>query len=217
MALVRHDTREIQFKIVYCGPAGVGKTTNLQYIHRRLDPHLRGDLVSISTEQNRTVCFDFLPVHAMEIEGYQTRFQLYTVPGQDTLSAARRNVLAGSDGIVFVADSAANRLEANLCAYRACCDSLRSFGVAPGQIPFVFQYNKRDQAGAMRPEDLDEALGVRSPSFLACATTGYQIFATLDYLSGEILKRFHVSSVFKNDKPHVSGERAGVLLAKAAS
>ena len=193
MALVRHDTREIQFKIVYCGPAGSGKTTNLTYLHRRLDPRVRGDLVSIETEQNRTICFDFLSVDASEIAGYRTRFQLYTAPGQEVLAETRRTVLAGADGIVFVADSTPGSFEANLTAYEGYRDSLRRNNVHPDRVPVVFHYNKRDQHGAKRPEDLDEAFSVHSPSFLACAATGYQIFATLDYLNSGILRGFHAS------------------------
>ena len=193
MALVRHDTQEIQFKIVYCGPPEGGKTTNLHYIHRRLDPLLRGDLVSIATEQNRTICFDFLSVHATEIAGYRTRFQLYTAPGQEILSDPRSAVLAGTDGVIFVADSSPGRFEANLSAYRGYRESLKMNNMHPDRIPVTFQYNKRDQQGAVRPEDLDEAFKVRGPSFLACAATGYQVFATLDYLSNQILKGFHAS------------------------
>lgn len=193
MALVRHDTREIQFKIVYCGPAGGGKTTNLSYIHRRLDPYLRGDLVSIATEQNRTICFDFLSVHAVDIAGYRTRFQLYTAPGQEALAETCRTVLAGADGIVFVADSTLDPIGANFAAYRGYRDSLMRNNVHPDGIPVVFQYNKCDQRGLTRPEDFDEAFAVRGPSFLACATSGYQVFATLDHLTGEILRGFHAS------------------------
>ncbi|MBP6602975.1 MAG: GTPase domain-containing protein [Verrucomicrobiales bacterium] len=193
MALIRHDSREIQFKIVYCGPPEGGKTSNLQYIHRRLDAHYRGDLVSISTGQNRTICFDFLPVHAMEVAGYQTRFQLYTVPGQEVLADTRQTVLAGADGVVFVADSSPGRREANLAAYRGYRDSMVRNHVPPDSIPVVYQYNKRDCPGAIRPEELDEAFQVKGPSFLACATSGYQVFATLDHLTGRILQRFHAT------------------------
>jgi signal recognition particle receptor subunit beta len=193
MALVRHDSREVQFKIVYCGPPRGGKTTNLQYIHRRLDPGLRGDLVSIATERDRTICFDFLPVHETEIAGYRTRFQLYAVPGQRLLAETRRSVLAGADAVVFVADSSANRLEANLEAWRGCREDLAANRIDPDRIPFAYQYNKRDQADAMRPEVLDEVFGVRVPSFLACAVTGYQVFATLDWVTVGVLKGFHAS------------------------
>ena len=193
MALVRHDTRELQLKIVYCGPPEGGKTTNLRYIHRRLDPSLRGDLVSLASEQDRTLYFDYLPVHATELAGYRTRFQLYTVPGQDVLADNRRAVLAGADGVVFVADSSPARLGANLASYLDCREALAANRIHPDSIPMAFQYNKRDCAGATRPEVLDELFGVRVPSFLACAVSGYQVFATLDWVSTEVLKGFHAS------------------------
>ena len=193
MALVRHDSREVQFKIVYCGPPGGGKTTNLQYIHRRLDPGLRGDLVSIAPELDRTICFDFLPVHETEIAGYRTRFQLYAVPGQRILAGTRRSVLAGADGVVFVADSATGRLGANLEAWHGCREDLAANHLDPDRIPFAYQSNKRDHADAMRPEDLDEVFGVRVPSFLACAVSGYQVFATLDWVTAGVLAGFHAS------------------------
>lgn len=209
MALVRHDSREVQFKIVYCGPPGGGKTTNLQYIHRRLDPGLRGDLVSIATERDRTICFDFLPVHETEIAGYRTRFQLYAVPGQRLLAETRRSVLAGADAVVFVADSAAGRLGENLEAWHGCREDLAAIHLDPDRIPFAYQYNKRDQAGAMRPEDLDEVFGVRVPSFLACAVSGYQVFATLDWVTGGVLAGFHASlAASKRCKTRVEAREA---------
>lgn len=205
MALVRHESREVQFKIVYCGPPSGGKTTNLQYIHRRLDSHLRGDLVSIATDGNRTISFDYLPVHSTEILGYQTRFQLFTVPGQEVLRSSREAVLAGVDGIVYVADSSPGRFDASLEAWTATCDSLRVNGLSPSSIPVVFQFNKRDVQNATRPELFDEAFKVKTPSFLACATSGYQVFATLDYVTGKVLQGFHSSIV-----PERGRDRAGV-------
>lgn len=193
MALVRHDSREALFKIVYCGPPEGGKTTNLQYIHRRLDPALRGDLVSIATERNRTICFDFLPVHETLVAGYRTRFQLYAVPGQKLLAETRQSVLAGADGVVFVADSARSRTEANLEAWRGYRDALVANRLHPDRVPVAHQYNKRDQHDAMPPEDLDDLFGVRAPAFLACAVSGYQVFATLDWVVGAILGRFHAT------------------------
>lgn len=193
MALVRHDSREVQFKIVYCGPPEGGKTTNLQYIHRRLDPALRGDLVSIATERNRTICFDFLPVHETLVAGYRTRFQLYAVPGQKILAETRQGVLAGADGVVFVADSARSRTGANLEAWHGYRDALIANRLNPDLVPVAYQYNKRDQPDAMPPEDLDELFAVRGPAFLACAVSGYQVFATLDRVVGEVLRGFHAS------------------------
>lgn len=220
MALVRHDSREVQFKIVYCGPPEGGKTTNLQYIHRRLDPALRGDLVSISTEQNRTICFDFLPVHETVVAGYRTRFQLYAVPGQKILAETRQNVLAGVDGVVFVADSARVRLEANLEAWQGYRAALLTNLVHPDRVPVAYQYNKRDQSDAMRPEDLDEVFGVCGPSFLSCAVSGYQVFAALDWVTSEVLRAFHASLAVgkhgKSDRDRREVEAASRVPARPA-
>lgn len=193
MALVHHDSREVQFKIVYCGPPMGGKTSNLQYIHRRLDPRWRGDLVSIATEQNRTISFDYLPIHSSEIGGYETRFQLFAVPGQDVMQETRKAVLAGADAVVFVADSSAHRMRSNAWALEDTKSCLRSNGLDPRAVPMVFQFNKRDLPDAVSPCELDELLGVDSGSFLACAQSGYQIFATLDRAVQLILSGFHRS------------------------
>lgn len=211
MALVRHDSHEVQFKIVYCGPPEGGKTTNLQYIHRRLDPAMRGDLVSIATETNRTICFDFLPVHETVVAGYRTRFQLYAVPGQSLLAETRKSVLAGADGVVFVVDSSRGRLGANLEAWHGYRDALTANRVHPDRVPVAYQYNKRDQADAMEPEELDEVFSVRGPSFLACAVSGYQVFASLDWVVQEILRGFHASlPAAKHSKNHGEAREAGI-------
>lgn len=213
MALVRHDTQEVQFKLVYCGPPEGGKTTNLHYIHRRLDSYLRGDLISVATDQNRTISFDFLPIHTTEIEGYQTRFQLYTVPGQDVLSETRKNVLAGADGVVFVADSTPSRMSSNLNAFENCREALRENCLDPELLPISFQYNKRDRADAISPDILDEMFNVNRASFLACATSGYQVFATLDDLTKQVIKGFHSQSVRKYGERPLSKRKSGIVLA----
>jgi len=198
MALINHDRCEIQFKVVYCGPPLGGKTTSLYYIHRRLDPRWRGDLVSIATEQNRTISFDYLPIEAAEVNGYNVRFQLYTVPGQKVMRETRKAVLAGADAVVFVADSDPNRLESNRTSLDDTFGCLRENRIDRTAIPFVFQFNKRDLAGATPPTILDELLKVQTPSFLACAMTGYQIFATLDWTTQKVLQGFYRSIVTKN-------------------
>lgn len=198
MALIHHERDEIQFKVVYCGPPLGGKTTNIHYIHRRLDPRWRGDMVSIATEQNRTISFDFLPVEVAEINGYRVRVQLYTVPGQEVMRETRKAVLAGADAVVFVADSAPGRLESNRRALDDTYSCLRENRIAPETIPFVFQFNKRDLTDATPPAVLDEVLEVTSPSFLSCASTGYQIFATLDWTTRQVIKGFRRSIVTKN-------------------
>lgn len=195
MALCNHSKKEVSFKIVYCGTPLGGKTTNLIYIHKKLDPHFRGDLISLATEHDRTLFFDFLPVKASEVAGYQTRFQLYTVPGQKVYARNREVVLQGADGIVFVADSSPNRIEANLEALQSTRQGLEKVGLDPDEIPFVFQFNKRDLPTALPPYEMDETLGVSTASLLSCATSGYQVFATLDTITQIVLKNFHSSAV----------------------
>jgi signal recognition particle receptor subunit beta len=191
MPTLHHAKGEAIFKIVYCGPPGGGKTSNLRYIHRRLDPQWRGDLLSVATEQDRTLCFDFLPMAAMLVSGLRTRFQLFTVPGQEIVKEARRSVLRGVDAVVFVADSAPERMAANLAAHRDMIRCIEENGLSAEAVPVCYQYNKRDLPGGVRPDDLDEAFGVRSAAYLACALSGYQIFATLDAVTKAALRAFH--------------------------
>lgn len=191
MAVVNHDTREVQFKIVYCGTPLGGKTTNLIYIHQRLAPSLRGHLASIATEQERTLFFDFLPVHPTIIAGYDTRFQLYSVPGQKIYGETRRIVLTGVDGIVFVADSDPARMDANLEALESTLDAMKGLNRSFERMPVIFQYNKRDLPNAMPPEEMDDALGVTRPAFLSCAGNGHNVFATLDAVTQMVLRDFH--------------------------
>ena len=191
MAVVNHDTREVQFKIVYCGTPLGGKTTNLIHIHERLAPEMRGHLASIATEQERTLFFDFLPVHPTIIGGYDTRFQLYSVPGQKMYGEIRRSVLTGVDGIVFVADSDPDRAEANLEAMESTLEALQALNRPFERMPVVFQFNKRDLPNAMPPDEMDEALGVTRPSYLACANRGINVFATLDAVTQMVLRDFH--------------------------
>ena len=191
MAVVNHDFRQVQFKIVYCGTPLGGKTTNLKYIHEHLPGSSRGDLVSISTARDRTLFFDFLPVHATEIAGYLTRFQIYTVPGQKAFTETRQVVLQGVDAIIFVADSAPGRAQFNVEALEATRNDLLALGRNFDSLPVTYQYNKRDLPDAVPPEELDQQLGIGKPAFLACAKTGYNVFSTLDAATQEVLKEFH--------------------------
>ena len=195
MATYIPDRKEISFKVVYCGAPLSGKTTNLLYIHKRLDPHFRGDLISLATEEDRTLFFDFLPVNASRIGEYNTKFQLFTVPGQKAYARNREIVLQDSDGIVFVADSAPDQVESNLEALQSVRQSLERNDLDPDEIPFVFQFNKRDLPGALPPEEMDQYLHVSTASFLSCALSGYQVFSTLDYLTQILIKNFHYSNV----------------------
>src|SRR5689334_7797493 len=176
MALINHRSREIHFKIVYVGPGLGGKTTNLQSLHDRLPPERRGKLLSIATDHERTLFFDFLPIDLGAVNGFATRFHLYTVPGQVYYRLSRRAVLQGVDGVVFVADSHPARERANLESLIDLDQHLASFGLSPAQIermPRVFQWNKRDLPGAVPIERLRAALNPRSrPEFEAIASQG---------------------------------------------
>tara|TARA_R110002096_G_scaffold24760_6_gene77929 strand:- start:4860 stop:5522 length:663 start_codon:yes stop_codon:yes gene_type:complete len=195
MALVNHDTREVQFKIVFCGPAFSGKTTNLQYIHSRIEDDQRGELLSMATSTDRTVFFDYLPIDAVLIQGYHTRFQLYTVPGQVAYNATRQLVLRGVDGLVFVADSSADKLEENVQALKTMEENIvESGGSSLDELPFVLQYNKRDLPDAVAVDHLNLVLNQREkpvPVFEAVASQGYNVFATLNEVAQETIRRFH--------------------------
>lgn len=196
MAIVNHQTREVVFKIVYCGTPLGGKTTNLAHIHSRIDRSQRGDLVSLATSSDRTLYFDFLPIHASLINGYQTRFQLYTVPGQVYYNATRQLVLKGADGIVFVADSQVERMEENVESFQTMLANLVDNGTNPARLPFVLQFNKRDLPDAAPAEYLHYLLnnGTSIPpvhAFESVATTGHNVFATLNAVSQLVLHRFH--------------------------
>ncbi len=184
MSLVNFTTREITCKIVYYGPGRSGKTTNLQYIYGRVPESRRGRMVSLATQTDRTLFFDFLPLDLGVISGFTTRFQLYTVPGQVYYNATRKLVLQGADGVVFVADSqeSLQNLQANLLQQ----------GVDVRQFPIVLQYNKQDLPAdlILTPADLDDALNFRGArSFAADAVRGAGVFETLKGISELVLKK----------------------------
>lgn len=200
MALVNHQAREVTFKIVYCGAPGSGKTTNLSAVHARLNPDVRGDLVSMATSTDSTVFFDYVHVDAVVINGYRTRFQLYTVPGQAHYNATRELLLRGTDGVIFVADSRPGRMEDNLAAYRAMRGNLEANAIDWEGFPVVFQYNKRDLPDACPVDQLDRLLdnannqpGAR-PRFEACATGYRNVVESIDMVTRLILERFHADS-----------------------
>lgn len=191
MPMINYSAREINCKVVYYGPALCGKTTNLEVIHRRVAPESRGTLMSLATETDRTLFFDFLPVDLGSVRGFTTRFHLYTVPGQVQYDASRRLILKGVDGIVFVADSAADRLEANVESLRNLEENLRSYGYDPQAIPLVLQYNKRDLLDALATETLDAALrtgwAAGAPTHEAVARDGTGVFETLQDVSARVI------------------------------
>src|SRR6202043_3331949 len=144
MPIINYASKEIQFKIVYYGPALGGKTTNLAYIHSRIAPAHRGDLVSLATAADRTLFFDFLPLTVLTLQGFKTKFQLYTVPGQVIYNSTRQLVLRSVDGVVFVADSQWEKMEENVASFKNLADNLARQNVAIDDMPRVLQYNKRD-------------------------------------------------------------------------
>jgi signal recognition particle receptor subunit beta len=158
MSMINYASREINCKIVYYGPGLGGKTTNLEHVYSRVQPNTRGKLISLATETERTLFFDFLPVDLGTIRGFKTRFHLYTVPGQVYYNASRKLILKGVDGIVFVADSQIERMEANQEAMQNLYDNMAEYGYDLTAMPFVIQYNKRDLPNAAPAGELQAAL-----------------------------------------------------------
>ena len=192
MSLVNFTTREITCKIVYYGPGRSGKTTNLHYIYGRVPEARRGRMVSLATQTDRTLFFDFLPIDLGTISGFTTRFQLYTVPGQVYYNATRRLVLHGADGVVFVADSQARQLDENLESLQNLQANLLELGVDIRTLPVVLQYNKQDLPRdlVLLPAELDDAMNFRGvPSFPSDALHGVGVFETLKGISELVLRR----------------------------
>ena len=190
MALINLAAREINYKIVYYGCGLCGKTTNIQYIHRRVNPGARGRLVSIATEEERTLYFDFLPLSLGTVKGLRTRFHLYTVPGQSFYNASRKLVLQGVDGVVFVADSQISRLDENVDSYLNLWDNLREQNEDPSNLGIVLQMNKRDLGSIFSVADLTELLNhTGSPVIEACALTGVGVFETLKTVCKQVIAK----------------------------
>lgn len=192
MSIVNYATREITCKIVYYGPGRAGKTTNLQYIFGRVPEERRGRMLSLATQNERTLFFDFLPLDLGTISGFTTRLQLYTVPGQTYYATTRRLVLQGADGVVFVADSQARQGEENIESLRDLHENLADQEIDVRSFPMVLQYNKRDLPRdlILGEEELDEALNFRGiPAFAADALHGRGVFETLRAISGLVLRR----------------------------
>ena len=193
MAIINYATKEVQFKIVYYGPALCGKTTNLAYIHSQVNDANKGELVSLATAADRTLFFDFLPLNAIVIKGFKTKFQLYTVPGQVIYNATRQLVLRSVDGIVFVADSQWEKMEENVESFKNLQENLARQGASIDEVPYVLQYNKRDMPNVAPVHYLEFILNsrkVRVPGYVAVATTGQGVFATLNAISRLLLQKF---------------------------
>jgi mutual gliding-motility protein MglA len=191
MSTINFAAREINCKIVYYGPGVAGKTTNLKYIYTQVPDTVKGEMVSLATEDERTLFFDFLPIDLGSVQGFKTRFHLYTVPGQVFYNASRKLILRGVDGIIFVADSASNRLRANAESMRNLRENLDEYNLNLEEIPMVLQFNKRDLPDAVPTEMLKTILDPtgRFPSFDAAASNGAGVFETLRAVSKMVLER----------------------------
>ncbi|MBK5276825.1 MAG: gliding-motility protein MglA [Desulfuromonadales bacterium] len=188
MSFINYASREINCKIVYYGPGLRGKTTNLQYVYQKTAPDAKGKMISLATETERTLFFDFLPLALGEIRGFKTRFHLYTVPGQVFYDASRKLILKGVDGVVFVADSQEERVDANIESLDNLRFNLKEQGYDLDKLPYVIQYNKRDLPGAMTVEEMRLELNPTNvPEYEACATTGEGVFETLKAIAKLIL------------------------------
>jgi len=180
MSFINYSSREINCKIVFYGPGLCGKTTNLHWIYKKTNPDSKGKMISLATETERTLFFDFLPLALGEIRGFKTRFHLYTVPGQVFYDASRKLILKGVDGVVFVADSQIERMEANIESIENLRINLTEQGYDLDKVPFVIQYNKRDLPNTVPVDEMRKSLNVRSvPDFEAVASDGTGVFDTL--------------------------------------
>ena len=189
MSFINYSSREINCKIVYYGPGLCGKTTNLQHIYTKTNPDLKGKMISLATETERTLFFDFLPLALVQIRGFKTRFHLYTVPGQVFYDASRKLILKGVDGVVFVADSQVERMEANIESLDNLKINLAEQGADLDRTPYVVQYNKRDLPNAATLEELKRLLNpTQAPDFEACATVGTGVFETLKAVARSVLR-----------------------------
>ena len=195
MTFINYVAREINCKIVYYGPGLGGKTTNLQYIYQITSAENKGKLVSLATETERTLFFDFLPIDLGQIRGFRTRFHLYTVPGQVFYDSSRKLILKGVDGVVFVADSQEERMDANLESLANLAQNLKEHGFDLGKIPYVLQLNKRDLPSAVSIEDLKQQLLVKGePAIEAVATQGAGVLTTLKAVARQVLVELRKSA-----------------------
>ncbi len=188
MPFINFPAREINCKLVYYGPGLGGKTANLQWIYDHTGPGLKGKMISLATETDRTLFFDFLPLDLGTVRGFRTRFHLYTVPGQVFYEASRKLILKGADGVVFVADSQEERMDANLETLENLQEHLKEHKLAFATIPYVLQLNKRDLTGILSPEELKKQLQAKAePVVESVAITGQGVFETLKELAKQVL------------------------------
>ena len=188
MTFINYAAREINCKIVYYGPGLCGKTTNLQWIYDKTNPQAKGKLISLATETDRTLFFDFLPLDLGQVRGFKTRFHLYTVPGQVFYDASRKLILKGVDGVVFIADSQDARMEANAESLQNLDKNLKEQGYDLKTVPYVLQMNKRDLPTAIPAEDMYRQLNMKGePTFEAVAMNGHGVFDTLKAVAKLVL------------------------------
>ncbi|MGI8656524.1 MAG: GTP-binding protein [Pyrinomonadaceae bacterium] len=194
MTFINYASREINCKIVYYGPGLCGKTTNLQYIFDSTAPASKGKLISLATETDRTLFFDFMPLELGSVRGFKTRFHLYTVPGQVFYDASRKLILKGVDGVVFVADSQEERMDANIESLYNLEENLQTQGYDLLKLPYVLQLNKRDLPTALPVEDLAAELKRKDePAIEAVAATGVGVFDTLKAVAKQVLTELRKS------------------------
>jgi hypothetical protein len=197
MTFINYASREINCKIVYYGPGLCGKTTNLQYIYDKSNPGAKGKLISLATETDRTLFFDFLPLDLGTVRGFKTRFHLYTVPGQVFYDASRKLILKGVDGVIFVADSQLERMDANAESIENLVDNLKSQGYDLGKIPYILQLNKRDLPNVASVDEMKKLLIRKNPPepvVEACAPKGIGVFETLKGVAKLVLAELTKSS-----------------------
>lgn len=188
MSFINYSSREINCKIVYYGPGLCGKTTNLQYVYKKTNPEQKGKLISLATETERTLFFDFLPLALGDIKGFKVRFHLYTVPGQVFYAASRKLILKGVDGVVFVADSQIERMEANIESLDDLRINLAEQGYDLDKLPYTIQFNKRDLSNVAPVDNMNKLLNPRNiPCFEAVAPTGVGVFETLKNVAKQVL------------------------------
>jgi len=188
MSFVNYHTKEINCKIVYYGPGLGGKTTNIQYVYQKTSGENKGQIISLNTENERTLFFDFLPLGLGDIRGFKTRFHLYTVPGQVFYEASRKLILRGVDGIIFVADSQVEKMEANIESLKGLEKNLREQGYVIDKLPIIMQWNKRDLPNTTPEEEMQKELNKWNfPSYSATATSGKGVFDALKAVSKMVL------------------------------
>jgi signal recognition particle receptor subunit beta len=190
MSLINYSSREINCKIVYYGPGLCGKTTNIQHVYNKVAPETKGKLITLATEMDRTLFFDFLPLELGTVKGFKTRFHLYTVPGQVYYDASRKLILRGVDGVVFVADSQTSRYDANIESLYNLHENLEEYKITLDDLPYVIQYNKRDMPDIIDLEDLEQELNADGhPSLEAIAIQGVGVFDTLRTVAKGVLAK----------------------------